>query len=602
MNDIRRVLRRAAWRVWFTALGRALTVAAAAVLAGLIVLRLVQRAVGLAVPWQDVAVWSAVGGAALALAWTIIARADRAAVARRVDEGADLREALSTALCIERNEDPWSRMALETAAERARTVDVKRAVPIQPPRFWPVPLALAMSLVVVWLAVPPMDLFGHVAQSKQREEEKARIVEVKTRAEEIVKKIESLVPKVDQGKEENREEAEANKPEARTPEEIRRDALRKLTNIKDQLQELKQGEKGQKMEALEKMLKQLRTPGEGPLTELSKELSKGNFKQAAEELQKLSEQLSANQMSDEDKKALGEQLKKLQEQLEKLAQDRSELEKALEKSGLDKKLAANPEALKQALENAQNLSQEQKEQLQKMAESMNSACEQCQSMSQSMQQMAKQMGQQGENGEQSSESMEGMESLANQLAQLEQMQSELESADAAMEACEQSMAELASFAPCENPGMGECEGGLGEGVGEGEGMWREGWGDQAGDGSGGPGRGRGGQPQAQEADYTMEKKKVRTNKQGGPIISSRMVEGEQIRGESKAEFRAAVTAAEQSAAEALDSNVIPREYHDAVKHYFGRLKAKAQAEEVKAPQPAAPAANDAGGEKSGDGK
>ena len=53
-------------------------------------------------------------------------------------------------------------------------------------------------------------------------------------------------------------------------------------------------------------------------------------------------------------------------------------------------------------------------------------------------------------------------------------------------------------------------------------------------------------------------------------------------------------------AEAIEDNVIPREYHDAVKHYFGRLKAKAQAEEIKASKPAAPAAEDTGEKKSGD--
>lgn len=583
MHDIRRVLRRAAWRVWVMALGRALTVAAAVVLSGMILLRLVQQFVGLAVPWVDVAIWSAAGGAALALGWTIVTRADRAAVARRVDEGADLREALSTALCIEKNDDAWSRAALETAAERARTVNVKQAVPLEPPRFWPVPLALALSLLVVWLAVPPVDLFGTMAQAKQREEEKAKIVEATAQSEQAIKAVEQMVAKLDLGKGAENDEAEAEKPEARTPEEIRRDALRKLTNLKDQLEELRKGEKGQQMEALERMLKQLRTPGDGPLTELSKELSKGNFQKAAEELQKLAEKLGTNQLSEQDKAALAEQLKKLQEQLEKLAQERSELEKALEKAGLDKKLASDPAALQKALENAEGLTQEQKEQLRKMAEAQNAACKQCQGMAASMSQMAKEIGE-GQMGEEG----EGMESLANQLAQLEQMQSELESADAALEACESQMALLSSFAQCENPGMGECEGGLG--MCEGESGWKQGWSEKFGKGAGGPGRGSGKQPDAQEADYTTEKKKVRTHNVGGPIISSRMVEGDQVRGESKAQFSAAVTAAEQSAAEALENNVIPREYHDAVKHYFGRLKAKAQAEEVKAPP-----AGDAGG-------
>ena len=67
---------------------------------------------------------------------------------------------------------------------------------------------------------------------------------------------------------------------------------------------------------------------------------------------------------------------------------------------------------------------------------------------------------------------------------------------------------------------------------------------------------------------------------GGPIISSRLVEGEQIRGEASEQFAAAAAAAESAATESIDNNVYPREYHDAIKHYFGRLNEKAKAEEV----------------------
>ena len=73
-----------------------------------------------------------------------------------------------------------------------------------------------------------------------------------------------------------------------------------------------------------------------------------------------------------------------------------------------------------------------------------------------------------------------------------------------------------------------------------------------------------------------------------------LLHGEQVKGESVAEFTQAVEAGQQEAADAMDEQQIPREYHDAVKHYFGRL-----AEKVKAGS-AAPAA--ASGAKAGDGK
>ena len=519
--------------------------------------------------------------------WDLDDPADREAVDALLTEpadgsdAADLREALSTALCIEKNDDPWSRAALESAADRARTVKVKEAVPIQTPRFWPVPLALALSLVVVWLAVQDMDLFGARATALAKEQQKQQMTEAKFQVETATTKVEDLLSKLNAGLEKNDDKTEADAPEARTPDELRRDAIRKLTSIKDRLEELKAGEKSQTLQAMEKQLRQLRTPGDGPLTELSNQLSRGNFPKAADELQKMMEQLQSSDMKPEDKAALAEQLQKMAEQLQKLSEDRKEMEKALEKAGLDKNLAANPEALKQALEKNESLTQEQKEQLQKMAEAASKACEMCQSMGQSMESMSKSMSEQGM-GE---EGMEGMESLMSQLSELEQMASEMKMADAAKSECEAQLSLLSSFSMCEGDGMGECEGGLS--MNESTRPWSEGFSEKEGAGSGGPGRGKGGAPGSQEAAYSMDKLKANSKNLGGPIISSRMVQGEQIRGESQAQFAAAVAAAEQQASEEIVNNVIPREYHDAVKHYFGNLKAKAQAEEVAAPKPAA---------------
>ena len=60
-----------------------------------------------------------------------------------------------------------------------------------------------------------------------------------------------------------------------------------------------------------------------------------------------------------------------------------------------------------------------------------------------------------------------------------------------------------------------------------------------------------------------------------------MVYGSQIRGEATAQFGEAVNASAVQAAEAIESMQVPREYHDAVRHYFGRLERAAKQESEK---------------------
>lgn len=580
MNEIRRVLRAAAWRIFVIDFVRWLVLAVCAMIGGMIVLRVGQKLTAMTVPWTQVAQWSAGGAVAVALIWSLITRSDRAAVARRVDEGADLREAISTALCVQGQTDPWSNLAVESAAARARTVNVRQAVPVTPPRFWPVPLALGLVLLIAWV-MPDRDLFGKRAAAAEQQKKHESVVQVKHQVDLEVKKAMDAASTLDLGKDKEPQAPEAQKPEPKTPEEVKREAVKKLTSLKDKLEELKTGEKGSTLEAIKQELKQLKTPGDGPLTDLSLQLAKGDFQKASAELSKLLEKVQSGQLSDEQKAKLAEQLKQMQAQLEKLAADQKELEKALEKAGLDKKLGADPEALKKALEESKNLTDEQKKQLQKQAQAQSQACKACNSMSASMGKMCRNMGKDG----MSQEGMEGAEGLAGQMSELEQMASEMAMADAAMSKCEGSLAALESFSECNNPGMGDCEGMI-----PGTAPFKSGWSEKMGAGRGGPGRSRGGgDPGETEAKYAAEKKKFETKNQGGPIISSRLVEGDSIKGESAEQFAAAAAAAQASATEAIENNVYPREYHDAIKHYFGRLNAKAKAEEVGG-KPAAPAA------------
>ncbi|MBC7834325.1 MAG: hypothetical protein H7Y88_04390 [Phycisphaerales bacterium] len=583
MNEIKLVLRKAALRLFLSSLLRGLVWAAAVVLGGLILARLVEKMGRFDFPWELIGYGAAGAWIVGGLAWGVFTLADRRAVARRVDDGADLREAISSALCVAGSQDPWARLTVESASEKARKVNVAQAVPIRAPRFWQTPAALGLVFVIVFLTVPEL---GKGAEAKAKEEEQKKIAEAVVQVEEAKSRVEDLASKL--GITEDEVTAETDLPEKpRSADDVRRSAIKQLTSIKDRLAELKKGETGEKVDALKKALSQLKVPGEGPLTELSKELAKGNFKQAQIELQKLAE--NAKNLTPEQKAALEKQLKELAAQLDKLAEEKKDLENKLEKAGLDKNLAADPEALKKALEKMSNLSEEQKKELMKQAEAAKQCSGACKNMAASMSKMSQAGGQSGQEGQ---EGMEGMEGLSQQLSELEQMAGEMNMADAAMSEATQQLEALAAFNQCENPGMGECEGGLCQNPGTRP--WSAGEKYQQGRGSGGPGQGAGGAPGEKEAAANLDKQKFKTKTQQGPIISSRMVQGEQVRGESVAEFAGAVAAAEQEAAEALEDNVIPREYHDVVKHYFGNLKAKAKAQEVKAEGGStAPAASDA---------
>ena len=75
MDDIRRVLRLAAWRLFVADLVRTLAVTTAAVLAALILTRLVERIFGLELPWTPIG-WGAGAAAVLsALGWSTVRRA-----------------------------------------------------------------------------------------------------------------------------------------------------------------------------------------------------------------------------------------------------------------------------------------------------------------------------------------------------------------------------------------------------------------------------------------------------------------------------------------------------------------------------------------------
>lgn len=603
MHEILKAVGTAGRRLFLTDLLRNIAIGTTVGLGGVILTRLVQQTFGLALPWTAPygGLFAGIGAAVLvgSVAWTIYRRPKTDQVARELDERAGLRESLSTALCVAKTEDAWAKVVVESAREKAARVNVREAVPIEPPRFWPVPVLTTLGLVLMWFVLPPFDVLGLLKKKEEKAAAQRQIEQVKADIKTNDEKLKKLLEKanVDVKADKDKTVAEEKPAEQARPEDIQRAAVKKLTDMADRVREAQQGEKGQQGEALREAMRQLRNPGPGPLDDMQRQMARGNFDKAQEALNELAKQLSDNSMSQEQRAQLQAQLQNMSKQLEKLAQDKKDVEKKLEAAGMDpkkakellEKMKSDPAAMKQALEQMKNLSEEQKKKLMEAAQAACKSGQQCENMSAAMAQMAKGMSKEGMN----QEGQQGMQAMGEQLSEAEMLQGEMDSLNAAMSEIEGQLADLGEcLGRCDADGMQDGPANRGE--------WRMGESNRRGNGSGGPGQGNYGGPTPDNpADYTTKKEKAKVKNAGGPIIGSRLVYGDQVRGESVAEFASAVDAAEKTAAESINHQEIRRELQESVKQYFSTLTAKAKENQkakdgTSTPPPPSKDAKDAG--------
>jgi len=556
--------------------------------------RVAQQVFGVGIDWVKFAWMAPASAVVLALIGAAVRPVSRQHVARAVDEGGDLKESISTALTVQGNNDGWAVNVMETAQRAARGVRVGQAVPVRAPSYWPAPLALALAFAAVWFVLPKMDLFGREAAKEQERVETEKVEQAKNETKVAVsaaqKKLEEAMKKFGEG-----ESAEANKPEKaekpQTPEEIRRSAIKQLTSMKEKLEQMKLSDKAMKADATLEKMKGLRQPGAGPLNEFAKSLAQGNMDKASEELAKMAQQMAAGEMKPEDAAAAKAQLENLQKQLERLAADKKKLEEQLAKAGLDPKLANSPDALKKALENKEGMSKEQKQAMENAAQAQESASQACQSMAQACQNMAQNMSKDGKMSQQGAQAMADMQ---EQMSQMEMAKADMDALEAAMSECQNASQQMGEgMGQCSNPGEGECQGG--NGGGEGDPNSTKPFANGETDKEGGFGRGGGGisqgggNPGEQQDIERFKKAKVRTALGNGPMIGTMLVQGEQIKGESKQAFADLATVAAQQATESINNNQIPRELQGVVKNYFSTVVKKSGAAQP-ADKPAAEAA------------
>lgn len=583
MQAVHRVVRKASLRLFARLLLQKLAVTTFVAVLGVLVAKLGFWTAGVGLDVLATVAIAAAAAVASAVLWAVLARPRGVAVARAVDEAAGLRESLSTAWIYEKETDPWSAAVRNDADRRAAAVDVRAALPVRLTQFWKAPPIAAAAVAIIWFVLPASspDIFGWMRQA----EEVAQAEQEMEEAQVAVKTAEDLIQKVAEktGQQFDQFKPEQN-PELQTPQALRMAALDKLTQAEKALrEEVEQGEAAMKLDAMRRELSRMKQPGPGPAAEMARELAKGDFEAAKQQLDELAKQLESGQMDEATRQQLAEQLKNMQAQLENIAKEKSSLEQALQQAGMSQEQAEqlaqqlaqnanNPQAMQQAMQNAmqqmQNMTPQQQQQLMQQAMQMAQACQACNNMSQQMGQMAQAAM------SQSSQSGDAMQAMQGMLSQMEMMQMEQMAAQAMLA---QTQAQMASM--CQNPGNGFSS--LRQGGGTGTGPFA------------GTGTNHATGDETAPIEVDRQAQRTPTHLGQGPIVAERLVYGELVRGESVAQFSSAVQAASTGVAEAIEDNVVPIEWQESLQAYFGRLQKRAEV--VQGTAPAKPAEEPSGG-------
>ena len=480
------------------------------------------------------------------------------------DQALCLRDRLSIAVASRGSDDPFAQAAVADAERRAADpalrATLRRSLRPGTPQgwWWAIPVIVVAVLVealvpaISW--TPSANAEDSVAA---RDEANEALAELETAIREQPE-LESALGDSDLLGEDGEDPFEA----LEDPQEIRLEAIRRMTALEERLESVLAGEDAAAAEAMRDALSELDVPSEGLAQELALAMRLGDYAKASEAIEAMRERFEKSPeeggLTDEERQALAQELEKLAEQLEKLAAEQQSLDEALRAAGVDPAQAGelspeDLERLQQALENASNLNESQRQELMKMAQAAQRSQSQSKAMSEAMKQMASQC-QGGQNAPEGRNSQSGeFGSNAQQmLSQMQSMQQMLQQARAAQSACRAKARGLGSQGFM-RPGSGES--------------------DEPGPGMGGRGRGRGGVAPRTETETANEIVREAGVMREGDVIMRTLIEGEIEVGEASVPLERIERNLEASApGAATEEDPVPPHLREAHRHYFGSLK------------------------------
>ncbi|MBN1591145.1 MAG: hypothetical protein JW888_16645 [Pirellulales bacterium] len=268
----------------------------------------------------------------IAVAWvrTVAAGCRSIDAAVEIDQRFDLKERVSSAWAISETErqSQAGQALIADAARRVERIDVSARMRITPSRRLLYPLApAALTLILIALVGPAEN--DHSAQAKGTAARKQfetstrklqrRLTEQHRKAEtRNFSEIENILELLQQDLKRFR----ANPPADR------KKALMKLNDWTKQLKD--QRDKAAGADRLRDQLKKLKNLASGPGERLAKAMKQGDFGKAAEELERLREQLASENLDEPQRQQLAQQMAQMARKLEKIAEAHRKMEQTLE--------------------------------------------------------------------------------------------------------------------------------------------------------------------------------------------------------------------------------------------------------------------------------
>lgn len=371
--------------------------------------------------------WSWIGGGLLAgllaaglLTW--VNRRRRLDAAVEIDRRFGLKERVSSCLALDEHqlESPAGQALLEDATRRIGQVDVSERFQISAGRWAWLPFAAAavvFGLTLLSDAQPDPQATAQAATVSAKKRVKNSTQTLKKRIEQqrqsaVERGLEDageLFKKIEQGMEqlEKREDVD------------RQTAMVKLNDLVKEIKD-RQEQLGTR-DDVRKQLNQLKDLTQGPADRMAQAIKDGDFRAALSEVKKLEEQIRKNELSQEEKEQLQQQLDQMRNKLQQLSEAHAQAKRDLEEQ-IQQKLSQNDREaagkLQRQLDQLMRQN-EQMERLNQMAQKL-SQCSEC-----------LQNGQAQGAAEQLSDLADGLEQWAQELDELEMLEQTLnEFADA----------------------------------------------------------------------------------------------------------------------------------------------------------------------------
>jgi hypothetical protein len=486
-------------------------------------------------------------------------------VAVLMDGRLGAKERFSTALALAGSNDPFALAAEAEAHKAAEAMDIRGHFPIRPSLHWAGPAATWAVAAAVFFLMPTIDVLGNMARRQEAAQQAAELAKAQADVKQAAASVKSAVENAKLPQLATDLDKLAQMLSGDTPADVRREAIRKLTDLGKDLRDLQQErQKNSGLGDAERMLKNLRSAPRAFDNKLNQALANGDFAGAAKMIKDALEKLNSGQLSDAEKAALANQLADLAGQAAKIGDPQKQAADMLARQGMDPNSAAKLAGMSQ-----QDLRDALKKQgmSDKQIDELMDKLTQCKNGAQACKDLAEKLAKCNSPG--SGLNPNGLIALSEGLAKIAGEQVGEMSTEDALHELEGAIARL---------GQGACQG---EGDPNSPGIWMPGEDDRlvGPAGGGGGGRAWAKRPTGDPEDVKLHADGVRNKPTNETeIIGSWLVRGATVAGESKRKLSTAVQASKDAAAEAIRDNKIPRKYEPAVKDYYNRMNGLAGAD------------------------